>query len=222
MKTLSLLAALLTLASAAQAQRLTNQIEGPGYGCTDAQKTAVEAAAGEASKRVWRAKMGYAGIGPASDDLQSAELDQQKRHAQALEETLFGKNDTDIGFYLTGMYTLLTPAKRDIRCAKPSDKNCTMRSGYFKRGEKPIWVCPNFFKSGAEQQARTIVHESAHAAGISESSGSESYCVIFTCADTCGKEEGQGTRVADNWSQFVHCAAGQPADKEEAITAKKK
>ena len=62
---------------------------------------------------------------------------------------------------------------------------------------------------------RTIIHESAHTAGISESGGSESYCTHITCDSGCGDGggPGKGTYVADNWSAFVHCVSGQPRDR---------
>ena len=81
--------------------------------------------------------------------------------------------------------------------------------------------------SPAEQRVRTLVHESAHLAHPNISKpGGESYCVVFTCEDSCGEgplDERTNRhvpgRVADNWSQFAHCASGGTPDVAETITA---
>lgn len=234
---IALACSLTFIAAHASAQKLKQAVSGPFYGCTADQRSAVESAAGEALKRVWRAKTAYAGIGPAMDDRQAYELARERRRAEGLETAIFGKNDTDISFYLTSMYVNLMERNRDIRCAPASDKECgVMREAYVRSSErKVIWVCPNFFQNdpkakaaidasakAAEQRARTLVHESAHTAGISESSAGESYCAYITCDSGCGDGggPGKGTNVADNWSAFVHCAGGQAADAVPVVGPK--
>jgi hypothetical protein len=76
-------------------------------------------------------------------------------------------------------------------------------------------LCPAFFKQGPEEQIRTLIHESAHLAGIGKADTAESYCVIFNCEQSCG-----GFESADSWGQFVHCLSGQAPDKPDELKAK--
>lgn len=216
--------------SHASAQKLKQAVAGPFLNCTADQKAAIETAAGEAGVRIWRTKADYSGVGPATDDRQVYQLAIKKRRAAQLEDTIFGRNDTDIGYYITNMYEILSASKRDIRCAPNTDKDCgaTLKA-YVRSSERNIiWVCPNFFQNdpktkapidisaqAADQRVRTLVHESAHSAGISESAAGESYCTFITCEASCGTGggPGKGTNVADNWSAFVHCVSGQAPDE---------
>lgn len=183
--------------------------------CSPQQTRAIEAALPEARKRVAAAKLKVAGSDPAA--------------AKAGRLTLGGGyNEKEVGALLDLMAGALAAPK--AWCPAASDKHCGSRAGYV-RSDKPghVFFCPRFFdqKKGEEgdptpdeQRVRTVVHESAHMAhpGISEPGG-ESYCVVFTCEDSCGEgpydpEQGKNipARVADNWSQFVHCASGQKPD----------
>jgi len=93
------------------------------------------------------------------------------------------------------------------------DPDCGNREAYVRGLRPPIVLCPAFFRAGPDQQARTMVHEAAHLAGIGEAIG-ESYCMTFDCESSCG-----GFDVADSWAHLVHCLSGRPPDKAETVTA---
>jgi hypothetical protein len=188
--------------------------------CTPAQTRMIEAALPDARKRVEDAKLKVKGSDPKA--------------TKAGRLTLGGGyNEKEVAAVLDLMSAQLAAPK--MRCAEDSDKNCGSRAGYYRSDRKgEMYLCPKFFnqKPGepgdptpAEQRVRTVVHESAHMAhpNISEPGG-ESYCVVFTCEDSCGEgpydpDQGKNipARVADNWSQFVHCASGQKPDEAGMI-----
>jgi hypothetical protein len=184
--------------------------------CNQDQDAAIKAALPQAAGRVFKVQQEY------------ALAESRKRELDVLGRTIFGQDydKVDIDSYIRGMRDVLM-SKPAIYCSAGDDEHCSGRSGYVKTGERIIHVCPNFFNSNvggtavdqsaeaAEQRVRTLVHESAHVAGISEHDGKESYCVVFTCDSSCG----EGANVADNWSQWVHCGSGQSPDKIQAITA---
>jgi hypothetical protein len=85
-----------------------------------------------------------------------------------------------------------------------------------------ISLCPKFFKNTAEEQVKTMVHESAHLAGIRVAG--EQYCNMgFSCGEPCPGTSPYYYSHADNWAQFVHCAGGRKPDLQVAnITASAK
>jgi len=187
-----------------------------GPDCTPAQNRMIEAALPEARARIEAAKLKVKGVDPKA--------------TQAGRLTLgSGYNETEVAAVLDLMSAAL--AAPVMRCSEASDPHCGSRAGYVRSDEKGVMhLCPKFFnqKAGepgdatpAEQRVRTVVHEAAHMAhpNISEPGG-ESYCVVFTCQDSCGDgpfdpQQGKNVpaRVADNWSQFVHCASGRKPDE---------
>jgi len=196
--------------------------------CNQDQDAAIKAALPQAAGRVFKVQQEYACIAPPGPDGSNALADSRKRELDVLGRTIFGQDydKVDIDSYIRGMRDVLI-SKPAIYCSAGDDEHCAGRSGYVKTGERIIHVCPNFFNSNvggtavdqsaeaAEQRVRTLVHESAHVAGISEHDGKESYCAFFTCDSSCG----EGANVADNWSQWVHCGSGQSPDKIQTITA---
>lgn len=208
-------ALILALAFPASAQ-LRNE-----RGCTSKQVAAVAAALPEAQKRVADAR---------------AKVKAKDPKAAEAGRLLIGGgyNEEEVGAVLDLMAAALGGSV--AHCSTAADKHCGSRAGYVRSDEKGIiHLCPKFFNeksledaaSPAEQRVRTLVHESAHLAhpDISEPGG-ESYCVVFTCEDSCGdgpRDERTGknvpARVADNWSQFAHCASGRKPDEPETITA---
>lgn len=99
-----------------------------------------------------------------------------------------------------------------VMVAGAGDPECGTRAAYVRGLRPPIILCPNFFSSSAEQQIRTMIHESAHLARIGSATLGESYCVIFDCQTSCG-----GFDSADSWAQFVHCLSGQTPDQPTVI-----
>lgn len=122
-------------------------------------------------------------------------------------------NMGQVGDILGTMITHLSPGMKWEASAQ--DKVCKERkfTAYVVGHRPPIHLCPRFFTSGPEQQIRTLVHESAHLAGIGQSEG-ESYCVTFDCQGGCG-----GFEAADSWSHYVHCTSQQRPDKADTYTA---
>lgn len=207
-------ALILALAFPASAQ-LRNE-----RGCTNKQETAIAAAMPLAQKRVADAR---------------AAVQAKDPKAAEVGRTLLG------GLYAEDPVNAILGLMADrlsgsvAHCSTAADKECGSRAGYVRSDEKGIiHLCPKFFNPSVaaeepppvERRVRTLVHESAHMAhpNISEPGG-ESYCVVFTCEDSCGDGPVDGRsgqhvpgRVADNWSQFAFCAAGNKPDEAETIT----
>jgi hypothetical protein len=196
--------------------------------CTRDEQAAIDTALPAAKSRVFSVQQTFAEIAPPGPDGSNYLAESRKRDLDVLGRTIFGADyeKTDVDYYIRGMRDVLL-AKPVIACSTGADAHCGGRDGYVMTGQRTIHVCPNFFNSNtggtavdrsapaAEQRVRTLVHESAHVAGISEHDGKESYCAFFTCDASCGA----GANVADNWSQWVHCGSGQAPDQLQAITA---
>jgi hypothetical protein len=101
----------------------------------------------------------------------------------------------------------------DVKVAGPGDPECGSRAGYVRDHMPPIVLCPGFFRSSAEEQIRTMIHEMAHIAGIGKADAAEQYYVIFDC-DSPG-EFGS----ANAWANYVNCLSGQTPDKPPVLTA---
>jgi hypothetical protein len=222
MKKISSIIALLLAAAPSYAQHLKAAagMRNPGTNCTAAEQAAVDDALPQAKMRVFNVQQKFAGIappGPRGEDYQAVS---NKLEVDRYGRTIFGDDysKVDIDYYIRGMRDVLW-SKPAISCSDASDKHCMARSGYVMGGSRVIHVCPEFFSGSAEERVRTLVHESAHVAGISENDGKESYCGKFTCDASCGSD---GAKVADNWSQWVHCSSGQTPDQPEQITASAK
>lgn len=186
-------------------------------GCTAKQQAKIDAAMPEARARVAAALKAVKAKEPKATEAGKAMIGD-------------GYNEAEVGGILELMAAAL--ASPETRCSTEADKQCGNRAGYVRSDMRnSIFFCPKFFKeegspSPGEQRIRTVVHESAHLAhpDIREPGG-ESYCVVFSCLDNCGSGptdpvtgKSVPARVADNWSQFVHCAAGKPADEDDVIT----
>lgn len=189
-------------------------------GCTAAQQKKIDDALPEARKRVADA---------------AKRVKEKDKDAEQYGRLMLGAgyDNAEVGAILSFMAKELDGVT--AHCSGAADKNCGSRNGYVRSGETGIMhLCPNFFDekaiavtaSAAEKRIRTIVHESAHLAhpDIREPGG-ESYCVLFTCEDSCGDgptdpgtNKSVPARVADNWAQFVHCASRRVPDAPETIT----
>jgi hypothetical protein len=190
-------------------------------GCTAKQQAKIEAAMPEARARVAAA-------------LKAVKAKDPKAVAAGKVMIGDGYNEAEVGGVLELMAAAL--AGPETRCSTAADKQCGNRAGYVRSDMRnTIFFCPKFFAeegspTPAEQRIRTVVHESAHLAhpNIREDGG-ESYCVVFSCLDSCGDGptdpvtgKSVPARVADNWSQFAHCAAGKPADEDDVIVVSPK
>lgn len=86
----------------------------------------------------------------------------------------------------------------------------------FVPARKPerIVFCPDFFAiKNAEARTRVAVHEAAHVAGATPEE-TPNHCPAYSCESACTDQSGGGRKKyareynAENWSQFVYCAAG--------------
>lgn len=143
--------------------------------------------------------------GSTEAQLRSRELAQRMFHWD-------NPNMSQVGHILGTMISRLSPGMQWV--AEPAtDRYCRSWDAYVMGSRPPVHLCPSFFRAGAEQRVRTLVHEAAHLARIGEVDG-ESYCVTFDCQNGCGA----GFEAADSWSHYVHCLSGQRADRATTIT----
>jgi hypothetical protein len=191
----------------------------------------VEEARAAAFIRVLLARNRVAGIGPPSPlapstgplapspmagqpypDIQAYENQQKARRYAGLFFEWENPNMGQVHDILDHMLTALSPGVAVTRAA-PGDALCGSRAGYVVNHRLPIVLCPAFFTSGKEQRIRTMIHESAHVAGIGQPQG-EGYCAVFDYSGPCPG----GFDSADSWAQFVNAVTDQPPDKPQVIT----
>jgi len=175
----------------------------------------IETARAVAWGRTFNALQKLQGIGPPPPPGRADPGVEQQLQARRLAIQLFGwdpPNMDQITEIVRQMMYALTPGIKTT-IAPASDPQCGNRAGYVVDHTPPIVLCPAFFSSSAEEQARTMVHEAAHIAGIGTPSG-ESYCGIYDCQTNCG-----GFTAADTWSHYIHCLSGQTPDKPITVTA---
>ena len=156
-----------------------------------------------------------AGIGPPGPGGDRPDLNEiRQREARTTVRRLFGEdlNMDQVTEIVGAMRSRLGPGV-PVQVGAASDPDCGSRAGYVRGFRPPIVLCPAFFNSSAEEQARTLVHEAAHLSGIGEVAG-ESYCGVYDCQSSCG-----GFDVADSWSHLVHCLSGRTPDTPITITA---
>ncbi len=185
----------------------------------------IEAARAAAFTRVLLARDRVGGLGPPPPndpqtgtpmpDINAYENQQKARRYASLFFEWPNPNMDQIHSILGSMLTALSPGMPVTR-ANASDPNCGSRDGYVIDHKPPIVLCPAFFTSSPEEQIRTMVHESAHRAGIGQPKG-EGYCAVFDYSGPCPG----GFDAADSWAQFVNAVTDQPADKPPTITAPK-
>jgi len=144
--------------------------------------------------------------GVSGEDLAAVEA---RLQATRLAQVLLDWPDPDMGkveAVVSSMLTALRPGSSSVAAAA-ADPHCNaLRPGYVLDHKPPIVLCAGFFGDSAEERIRTMIHESAHVAGIGQPKG-ESYCVDFDCKTSCA-----GVNAADSWAHFVNCLSGQPAD----------
>jgi hypothetical protein len=171
--------------------------------CTPKQEKVIEAARRAGAVRSQVATDRARGLHPNTGERDRLEAE------QAANQLI----DVDVDF---GQVVEITETIRDrmssaslpVVCESKSNPNCAVRAAYVTNLEPPIHICPAFFDtSSSEQRIRTMIHESAHLAGLREQGDSESYCVFFDCETNCG-----GFYAADSWAHFVHCVAGETPD----------
>jgi|GEM_PF-3668205 len=117
---------------------------------------------------------------------------------------------------ISTMHTVLSAEKRFT--IKSESKYCKVWGAYYSGKDRLIHTCPKFFKQSPEQQIRTMIHESAHAAGI-VSKGPENYIIGYDCKSPSKPN----FYMADYWAQYVHCLIGLPLNNMgSTITGKVK
>jgi len=173
----------------------------------------IEEARGGAFIRVLIANHRVQGVGPPGPPgPRSAEIDamELQLRAKRLAQILFNwpdPNMSQIGEIIGRMLTALSPGTAIIQAAA-GDRHCAgLVPAYVIGNKRPIVLCPRFFSMSPEDQIRTMVHESAHVAGIGQPKG-EGYCIEFDCKTACPGD----FNAADSWSHYVHCLSGQSAD----------
>ncbi len=155
--------------------------------------------------RCHRAYERLAGIEPPPPPGRPDPAQEWRRRARSLARTIFREdlNMDQVTDIVESMRNRLSPGLTSVR-APPNDPECgDLRDAYVVGNRPPVHLCPRFFISSKTDNDRitTMIHESAHMAGIGEGSGNE-YCFYVDC-DTdpgCG-----GFNFADSWTQFVLC-----------------
>jgi hypothetical protein len=185
----------------------------------------IEAARSAAFVRVLMARDRVGGLGPGAPndpqtgtpmpDINAYENQQKARRYASLFFEWPNPNMDQVHDILGSMMTALSPGMPVTRAAA-TDPNCGTRAGYVTDHKPPIVLCPAFFTSTPEEQIRTMVHESAHRAGIGQPNG-EGYCAVFDYSGPCPG----GFDSADSWAQFVNAVTDRPPDKPQVITAPK-
>lgn len=212
-RTLAVAFLMMTAASAAHAAN-----------CTASQTNSIRNAKMSAVARIQTAKFTLDAIGPAGPRGQTNQaVANRQRAAQDTSRAIFGREADDLDFsrVLLQMTSRLNSPQTRYSCEAANAQGCRSNAGFVVSSDRnTIHLCPRFFTGSAEQRIRTLVHESAHQAGIYVQ-GSEGYCPIYDCRTPCGAGQSE-TYQADNWSQLVHCASGQRPDAAQVITGRKR
>jgi Domain of unknown function (DUF4157) len=112
---------------------------------------------------------------------------------------------------LTTMQGLLAGTNLRVEGAACNDHDCYsggVMAYVPAAGQQPVYVCMRSFNPSVRRRlAGTLIHESAHVAGVAtEDSRSETYCDNAGCGDACLPPE-----HADAWRHFADCVgAGLP------------
>lgn len=161
--------------------------------------------------RCQRAYERLAGIVPPSPPGRPDMTQVWKMKARSLAIKLFGTSNPNIDKITEIVFKMRNKLSSPLNMVKAlsSDAKCGNRAGYVIDYKPPVYLCPLFFSGSREERIRTMIHESAHLAGVGEPIG-ESYCVYFDCETSCGD-----ANVADSWAHFVHCLSGQIPDRPE-------
>lgn len=187
--------------------------QGPG---NRAPADVVERARSAAFARTVTARLQTVGVTPPGPSRAPDTSTEAQMRARNLAQRMFvwaDPNMSQVADILGTMVTHLSPRMQWV--AEPASDRFCRRSwdAYVVGSRPPVHLCPSFFRSGFEQQVRTLVHEAAHLARIGEAEG-ESYCVTFDCQAGCGA----GFEAADSWSHYVHCLSNQRPDQATTIT----
>jgi nucleoid-associated protein YgaU len=110
--------------------------------------------------------------------------------------------------------------------ADPKDPHLGYYGAYVRGLLPPIYLGPSFFALPAEEQTRTLIHESAHLAGIDAGGEGELYYLRLDCSGNPPTVE-YGTPLsrrredqADAWGKYVHCVSFQPPDTDDRDTVR--
>jgi hypothetical protein len=212
LKTFALALALTAAASTARAAT-----------CNASQTNSIRNAKMSAVARIQTAKFTLDAIGPSGPRGQANQaVANRQRAAMDSSRAIFGSEAGELDFsrILLQMTSRLNSPQTRYSCERAGAQGCRSNAGFVVTNDRnTIHLCPRFFTGSAEQRIRTLVHESAHQAGIYVA-GSEGYCPIYDCRTACGAGQSESYQ-ADNWSQLVHCASGQRPDAAPAITGRK-
>jgi hypothetical protein len=186
----------------------------------------VESARVAAFQRCFATHRQIVGIGPPPPPGRLDPFALPKKRAEEAAARIFDVDDPDmdkVAEIVGKMKNMLASPSLSVARADPADKRCSFRAGFVVGNRPPIQLCPVFFTSTLEQQIRTLIHESAHLAGIGDAEG-ELYYLRYNCLNEAPEVE-VGTPVnrtrpvqADSWAKYVNCVSGQPADKVDVIT----
>ncbi|HEY0785585.1 MAG TPA: DUF4157 domain-containing protein [Acidobacteriaceae bacterium] len=174
----------------------------------DPHQQMIEEARGAAFIRCLLARDITSGVGPPAParpdgapgtDTAAPEGQARARHLAALMFEWPNPNMDQVTSIVASMMTRLAPGISAV-AAQPGDANCGARAGYVVGHHPPIVLCNAFFSSTAEERIRTMIHESAHLAGIGQPNG-EGYCAFYDCSGPCPG----GFDSADSWAQYVTC-----------------
>jgi hypothetical protein len=196
-------------------------------GCSDDQRTKVEAARQKALTRLRAAaKRTQADAKRKAAPHSAMSIDTESDYFQLLVDDTAPDTLKDAENSINKIWLILKRA--EIHCAARNDGECGTRGGYVRGAKPPIHLCQGFFKADASGAADVIVHEGAHLlrddVTDKDGQGNLGYCLIFDCQNRCsdGKFPGDGAMpylIADNWAHYVHCASGAPPEKGEEISA---
>ncbi len=154
-----------------------------------AQPDPVERARAAAWMRCFRAYTRVAGIGPPPPPGRPDPAEAWQRRARYLVRMIFREflNMDQVAEIVGAMRDRLGPGLQVVR-APTTDPECGgLRPAYVVGNRPPVHLCPRFFRSSADEQMQTMIHEAAHMAGIGEGRGNE-YCIYTDCDTeaTCG------------------------------------
>lgn len=138
--------------------------------------------------------------------------ERDEARARALAKTLIADdlNWDQAKEIVQGMVARLDPATQMVRGAA-DDKRCRTYAAYVRGNRPPVVLCPAFFSSSPEQRIRTLMHESAHMAGIGTSG--DSVKDVYRPVWRCSGNTPEGFESADSWAVLAYCLADGPDDR---------
>ena len=172
-------------------------------------------------QRTFAAFMQVAGIGPPPPPGRVDPNQANRARARDLATAIFDNPNPDmddIGNTLGDMKNRIASPNVPIDRAHFPDPRCGNRSAFVVGNRIPIFLCPRFFGGSDEERIRTMVHESAHLAGIGDPDG-EAYYLLFNSLNEDPQivqgnpQSSNRADFADTWAKYVNAVTGQPEDR---------